>query len=63
MPKLCKAGQQLREQIDDAFPNRGRASDGWLGDQRHAARRAIKISAEYNISVGGDIKVISQRRK
>jgi hypothetical protein len=28
-----------------------------------AARRAIKISAEYNISVGGDIKVISQRRK
>ena len=28
-----------------------------------AARRAIKISAEYNIGVGGDIKVISQRRK
>lgn len=27
-----------------------------------AARRAIKISADYNISVGGDIKVISQKR-
>lgn len=27
------------------------------------ARRAIKISADYNISVGGDIKVIVQRSK
>jgi ATP-dependent protease HslVU (ClpYQ) peptidase subunit len=26
-----------------------------------AARRAIKISADYNISVGGDVKVITQR--
>jgi hypothetical protein len=39
MPKLCKAGQQLREQIDDAFPDRSRtAPEGWLGDKRHAAR-------------------------
>ncbi len=34
-PILCKAGQQLREQIDDAFPNRDRKSDGWIGDARH----------------------------
>ena len=34
-PKLCKAGQQLREQIDDAFPSRSRASDGWVADARH----------------------------
>ena len=34
-PKLCKAGQQLRLQIDDAFPSRSRASDGWVADQRH----------------------------
>lgn len=40
MAKLCKAGQQLREQIDDAFPDRDRASDGWLGDAKHAARRS-----------------------
>jgi len=33
---LCKAGQQLREQIDDAFPDRDRKSDGWIGDARHA---------------------------
>jgi len=39
MAKLCKAGQQLREQIDDAFPDRSRtAPEGWLGDKRHALR-------------------------
>lgn len=39
MPKLCKAGQQLREQIDDAFPDRNRnIPEGWLADARHAAR-------------------------
>jgi len=39
MAKLCKAGIQLREQIDDAFPDRSRvAPEGWLGDRRHAAR-------------------------
>jgi hypothetical protein len=35
-PILCKAGQQLREMIDDAYPDRDRKSDGWLGDARHA---------------------------
>jgi hypothetical protein len=56
--KLSKAAIQLREQIDDSFPDRDRASDGWVGDTRHAARksdhnpdeqgwvRAIDISAE-----------------
>jgi hypothetical protein len=34
-PILCKAGQQLREQIDDAFPDRDRKSDGWIADSRH----------------------------
>lgn len=37
-PLLCKAGQQLREQFDDTFPDRNRRSDGWLGDLRHQAR-------------------------
>ena len=36
-PKLCKAGQQLRLQIDDSFPDRDRASDGWVADARHVA--------------------------
>ena len=34
-PHLCKAGVQLREQIDDNFPDRDRRSDGWIGDTRH----------------------------
>ena len=37
-PKLCKAGQQLRLQVDDCFPDRDRTSDGWIGDTRHQAR-------------------------
>lgn len=40
MPKLCKAGIQLREQIDDDFPERDRKSDGWIGDARHSARKS-----------------------
>jgi hypothetical protein len=36
-PKLCKAGQQLREQFDDSFPDRDRTSDGWIGDLRHSS--------------------------
>ena len=39
-PLLCKAGQQLREQIDDAFPDRDRKSDGWIGDAAHANRKS-----------------------
>lgn len=34
-PHLSKAAIQLREQIDDCFPDRDRASDGWLADTRH----------------------------
>jgi hypothetical protein len=34
-PKLCAAGQQLREQFDDTYPDRDRTSDGWIADARH----------------------------
>lgn len=37
-PRLSKAGQQLRLQVDDSFPDRDRTSDGWIGDARHASR-------------------------
>jgi hypothetical protein len=36
-PVLCKAGQQLREQFDDTFPDRDKRSDGWVADARHIA--------------------------
>ena len=38
MAKLCKAGQQLREQLDDNYPERDRKSDGWIADARHIAK-------------------------
>jgi hypothetical protein len=37
-PKLSKAGQQLREQFDDIFPDRDKRSDGWISDYRHSLR-------------------------
>ena len=38
--KLCAAGVQLRDQVDTWFPDRRTASDGWVGDSRHAARKS-----------------------
>jgi hypothetical protein len=37
-PILCKAGQQLRLQVDDSYSDRDRTSDGWIGDYRHSTR-------------------------
>ena len=37
---LSSSAKQLREQIDDAFPDRDRKSDGWVGDARHAASKS-----------------------
>jgi hypothetical protein len=53
LAKLCKAGQQLREQIDDAYPDRDRSSDGWIGDPRHAAR-----NSDHNPSSEGIVRAI-----
>ncbi len=53
MAKLCKAGQQLREQIDDAFPDRDRTSDGWIGDSKHAARKS-----DHNPTAEGIVRAI-----
>jgi hypothetical protein len=40
LAKLCKAGVQLREQVDDMYMDRDRKSDGWLGDSRHSVRKS-----------------------
>jgi len=59
--KLSKAANQLREQIDDDFPERSRKSDGAVADSRHIAKgtsdhipdangivRAIDVTADLN---------------
>jgi len=51
--KLSKAAIQLREQIDDSFPDRDRTSDGWIGDTRHAARKS-----DHNPDAEGWVRAI-----
>ena len=53
MPKLCKAGVQLRNQIDDLYPQRERKSDGWIGDSRHSARKS-----DHNPDENGIVRAI-----
>jgi hypothetical protein len=55
MAKLCKAGQQLREQIDDLYMERSRKSDGWIGDSRHSARKSDHNPDENGIVRALDI--------
>ena len=54
-PKLCKAGQQLRLQVDDSFPDRDRTSDGWIGDTRHQTRPSDHNPDEQGIVRAIDI--------
>jgi len=37
-PHLCKAGQTLRNQINERYSSRLTDSDGWLGDSSHSSR-------------------------
>ena len=39
-PHLCKAGVQLRNQLDDCYAERDRRSDGWIGDAKHAGTKS-----------------------
>lgn len=56
-PKLCAAGKQLREQIDDAFADRDRTSDGWVGDTRHSVRKS-----DHNPDANGWVRAIDVDR-
>jgi hypothetical protein len=56
-PILCKAGQQLREQFDDTYPDRDRTSDGWIGDTRHSAR-----PSDHNPDAAGIVRAIDVDR-
>jgi len=77
MPKLCKAGIQLREQIDDEFSSRDRRSDGWIADSRHIANspnsdhipdsrgivRGLDIDANLNDHPEATYALVEQIRK
>ena len=52
-PYLSKAAIQLREQIDDSFPERLRKSDGWIGDARHSTRKS-----DHNPDESGCVRAI-----
>jgi hypothetical protein len=54
-PKLCKAGQQLRLQVDDNYPDRDRASDGWIGNLAHSLRPSDHNPDEQGIVRAIDI--------
>ena len=55
--RLSHAAIQLREQIDDSFPDRDRTSDGWIGDTRHAAR-----PSDHNPDANGWVRAIDVDR-
>lgn len=51
--RLSKAAVQLREQIDDSYPERSRKSDGARGDLRHSTRKS-----DHNPDVNGWVRAI-----
>lgn len=56
-PKLSKSAIQLREQIDDAYPDRDRTSDGWIGNAAHQA-----IKSDHNPDEAGWVRAIDVDR-
>jgi hypothetical protein len=52
-PKLCKAGQQLRLQVDDSYPDRDKSSDGWIGNLAHSFNRS-----DHNPDSAGIVRAI-----
>jgi hypothetical protein len=73
--KLSKAAAQLREQIDDCYPERSRKSDGTIGDSRHSAKksdhnpdkngwvRALDITSDLGVSSDETADLVEQIRK
>lgn len=73
--RLSKAAAQMREQIDDCYPERSRKSDGTIGDSRHSARksdhnpdkngwvRALDIDSTLGVSSDETADLVEQIRK
>lgn len=75
-PRLSRSAIQLREQIDDSFPDRDRTSDGWIADARHVRSgkpsdhipnegwvRAIDVDANLDKSKGTSVYLADQIRE
>ena len=54
-PKLCAAGVTLRDQVNRAFPDRDRRSDGWIGDSSHSKRGS---ASDHNPDDNGWVRAI-----
>lgn len=52
---LAPSLEHLRDQVDACWPNRDRASDGWVGDTSHAAR---KSDHNPDYSAGGVVRAL-----
>ena len=53
MARIAKSLNVLRSQINALAPNRSKASDGWIGDPAHAARKS-----EHNPNAAGVVRAL-----
>jgi murein L,D-transpeptidase YcbB/YkuD len=53
MARLAKSLVVLRDQFNALAPNRSKASDGWIGDSKHAARKS-----EHNPNAAGVVRAL-----
>ena len=73
--RLSKSAAQIREQLDDSYPERSRKSDGTIGDARHRNRksdhnpdangwvRAIDLTADLGVGLDETADLVNQIRK
>ena len=61
MAKLCAAGVTLRDQVNKKWPNRDKASDGWIGDAAHQANTGWGTNGKgsyHNVDPNGIVHAI-----